>query len=634
MSSIGTDVYTLKLLDEITRPLKSIERSMSKVVETATKLEKMATGGLGLLKIAAGVGAAVVGFTTLKGVVSSVIGLLEKVASVAYSVGKGFVKLVMDATLFRTRSIAGFEVFQPGKGNSLFQSALRIGGITPASELEVVKQMNTLTSVGYRGRRREATNAALLDVQAVHGDENRQNLLYYYRKLMGGVGFKRGDVAEAAAQAGVKERDVLLRAIQLGGGKPVAGNDQALVKQIKAMRDAGKISGMTIVDALNSTIRTTVDGPNGKLGDTAKKFGMGSLAGLLSNLEDAPTRFLAQMKLENLPGIKAVMDFLKRLLTFFDHATPQGRALTRVVEQLINTLFGGLDRIGQAELQKFFEGALRVTEQLVRALGQAWELIGNMAKGGDIAGSSAKLISEIGKLFGKAVYEGLMLAWRGSKEGPKALPPSMTMPGPGRGVSTALALAAGRGGRTQHGPVRTDAEALRMLHDPTPGAVRPYGLGVVQYPAGAGAPSINDLFPKPPEVKMPPVRVPGMFGVADLNRPTPQLALPPLVTTGPPTLGAGPAGPSFSDIFGGAAAQGEEGARNLVRGFTGGINDEGEIRSPSRVTERQGRYMVEGFVRGVESRMREMETGGADPVLDRLAQVLFNAVLRTGAGPS
>lgn len=608
MSNIGSDTYTLKLLDQITQPLKSIERSMSQVVETATKLEKLASGSLGLLKLAAGVGAAVTGFNVLRSVVSGVVGLLEKGVDVV----KTFGRLVIDATLFRNKAITSFNLYEPGKGENRFLNALRIGGITPASELQVVKQLDALTAAGFRGHRRSASNAALLDVQATRGEEERQSVLYYYQKLLGGIGVKAVDIREAAQQAGLRERDVLLKALELVGVKATTGGDNALVKQVMDLKKSNKINGVVIVDALNEMIRLSKSGPTGKLGDAAKKFGMGTLAGLLSNLEDGPRRFLSQMRLERLPGIKSLMEFLKRLLVFFDHATPQGRALTAVVTNFVNVLFGGLDKIDQRSLTKFFEGALRVTEQLVRAIGQVWDLIGRFAQGEALSGSAIKLIAEIGKIFGAALYEGLRAAWSGKSGKPEERPAMFTQ-GPGKGLSQGL-LTAAVGRNRQAGPFRTPEELNRLATLP-----RPPSLG------DRGPIGFDQIFPAPlPTLPQAPRSTGRFLQPQDLAGGSgPPLALPPLQYFGPPApTPPAPAGsgPTFGSFFSRERREGEAAGRALSQ----------NLGSSGPNGEPHGERIVNGVVRGLERRVAELETG-SDPLMDSLAQHLRASAGRVGA---
>lgn len=638
MSNIGTDEYTLKLLDQITAPLRKIEESMSKVVKTAEKLEKMASGGLGLAKVAAGVAAAVVGFNVLSNVVSGAIHLLEKLASVTWNVGKGFAHAVIEAARFRTQSITSLELFLgDGKGERSFNKLLEIGKFLPMDERDVVKQGAALAAAGYKGRRLDAVNAALSDVMALRGEFYRSNLEFHFLRLKNEARPDARDVKMAAIDTGVGMEGIMKHLFKLKGVAMPKGLHE-MEQLYEHLKKSGKVTGTDVADAILMGINERMNKGQG-LGSAALRLGMGTLSGLLTNLEAAPMRFLAQMKLEKMEGVKALMRFIERLLVFFNLATPQGKKLAEVVERMINTLFGGLDKIDEKALTKFFEGALRIVEQVVRALEQTWDLLGRFASGEALGGSAVKLIAEIGKIFGAAMYEGFKAAWKGQKEPAR---PSMFTQGPGRGVSEGLTAEAVGKGRAA-GPFR-DLRELRRLGEAANAPRATLG-------GPRGAVGFEDIFPAPlPTLPQAPRSSATFIQPGDFGPKAPPLALPSLVqgpgaalapapptAHGPPT----PSGPSFRDFgqvlgpsfseFGDAFGAGQERGQNVVRGALRGMDQEGEMHSPSRAAERRGEYLVDGLLLGIERRIALIESGASDPLLDRLAQLLRHSAMRVGA---
>ena len=400
MSNVGVDSYTLKMIEQVTGPLRKIEEQMERTSAGMEKLGKLATNIFAGGVIVAGIG-----------LMGKAIGALIGVMQTGIGVASRFGSAVLQATTFRTQNITALETFLGGgRGGRVFDRALSVGGITPANEMEVVKQVKSLAAAGFKGIGLSQANAALLDVQAMLGDENSGNLSYYFQKFIGGRKVEADDLRMASFSAGLQEKDVMTRVLQNMGVVP-SGDSAAMGKQFDELKKAGKVQGRDVIQALMQGINERLSEGKG-LGTAARKMGEGTLSGLMSNLEAAPQRFLAQMKLENLPGIKSVMAFLQKLLVFFDHGTEQGKKLTKIVESMINTLFGGLDKITEKDLARFFESALKVAEQVRDALASAWDVVDKMMHGntGAFAVAFGKSLVDVGMSIGKGMWEGLWAA--------------------------------------------------------------------------------------------------------------------------------------------------------------------------------------------------------------------------------
>lgn len=400
MVNAGIDSYTLKMIDQMTAPLRAIEKQMERNAGMMERLSKLAT--------AAFAGGAVLGGIKL---ISGAIGGLVSIMQAGVGIAQKFMGSILEAAQFRAKNIGALDILLgKGKGEGYFNRALDIGGITVANEMDVVERVKQLAAAGYSGGGLNRVNAALLDVESVTGKkENADALAYYFQKFKGGLSFERDDVRMAAASAGLMERDLLKSALGLAGVSTGGQNDYQLGKTLEAAKKSGKLTGETMVEAMLQAIKAKHDG-GGPLGTAAKKMGMGTLAGLLTNLEAAPMRFLAQMKLENLPGIQTFMQFLERLLPFFNHATAQGKQLARVVKDITNALFGGFKNITGDTLARFFASGVRVAKQLVEVIKAAWGWIDKLINGNttELLSASMKLVFfELGKLIGMGIWEGI-----------------------------------------------------------------------------------------------------------------------------------------------------------------------------------------------------------------------------------
>lgn len=412
------DQYALKMQDMISAPLRRIEAQMDRV---AGLMERM-QGGSGAGGLTSRFGQLSTGVRLLGGAAgvaaAGLYGLyrvMEFGVTTAVRFGVAIGRAVLQAAQFRQQNIGAMDILLgKGMGEKTFSKALDIGGITPSDELHVVEQVRELAAAGFKGGGLSRANAALLDVEALMGRQNSDLLREYMGKFLGSSKVEADDLRRSAILSGFEggEAGLKARLVKNATGKSLTG--KALDDRFDRLKKSSKISGHQVIEALFQGINERLSEGKG-LGSAARKMGEGTLSGLISNLEAAPQRFLAQMRLEDMPGIKALMDFIKRLLVFFDHSTEQGKMLKRVVEDVTNVLFGGLRNITSQDLAGFFRGAVRVANQLVEILRQAWGWVEQLLHGdsrGFIASMTGVLI-ESGKLIGIGLYEGVKLAMQG-----------------------------------------------------------------------------------------------------------------------------------------------------------------------------------------------------------------------------
>lgn len=401
------DTYTLELLDKILAPLKRIEAQAEKVGGVMERLEKMASSGLGMAKLVGAIGGAALGLGALGSAMSTVLGHLTKLTA-------GFGSGIIAAASFRERYLTMFSHrFGAEAGKGLYNSVLDFSQVTPGTAAELAENTARFANIGMKGKDLAAAVAAGADVQAMFGGEagakfgrgltdmwSKQHLEMqdFKQSLSGVVGF---DVAQAAI--------LRLKGIKVSAEKVGETFDK--------LHKKGKITGR---EGAVGALMAVQEGPNkGKaLGSFAVERGQGSLEGLISNIGEAWENLQRKVAFEDLPGMVALKDFLKRLLVYFDAATPQGRQLVAVVEKLTNTLFGGLAKIQDDDLARFFESALKVAEKFTETIKSAWEWLDQMLHG-DTSGmvaATGKAMLEVGKLIGQGVWEGFKLAFQGKEE--------------------------------------------------------------------------------------------------------------------------------------------------------------------------------------------------------------------------
>lgn len=580
-----TDSYTLKIVDQILAPLKRIEAHAAKVNENLERMEKLASSGLGMLKLAGGIGAAIAGLMTLKGALGVVLDLLQKGAEAATWFGRS----VLDAAMFRERHLTMLR-HQLGEraGGATYDKVLALSQLTPGKAAEMMEGASRLLNIGVRGQGFSGALAARADVQAMFGEEKADMFTRGLSDMFSKSKLEEQDYKQALA--GILPASVFQQAVLRFKGITVAA-DKAGAK-FEALKKAGKISGKEGFFGALMAMEQHVDKGKG-LGWFSIQRGAGSLEGMISNASEAWDNFLRRMDWDKMPGIKALKAFLQRLGPYFDHGTAQGQRLAAVVERMVNALFGGLDRIGSKDLERYFDGGVKVVERLVVVIERAWEWLDKLQHGSwtDVIGQSARMIRDVGKLLGEGIWQGFKAAaWGGSGPGAAPIKYGSLQNQLGRGdpLGRAVGDLGGALGKAGRGLWAAGGKVGHGLWDA--GGKVGSGLG--------GA--LGDLG--------------GAFGKVGRG------------------LGEG------LGILDKPQRQNMEAAgADLATGAEVGLRRRAESHSPSETMARAGEDLVDGLLVGLHRRMAVLRDGsgggrgGADQLLDDLLELLRGSAERTGA---
>lgn len=576
MSAVS-DTYTLKLVDKILEPLKKIEAAAGKVGDTMERIEKMASGGAGFLKLAGAVGVAYAGLKGVGGVLEGVLHLMEKGAHGAWELGKSFV----EAARFAGASKRSFDIFLgEGMGEKAFAGALRFGNVLPMDERDVVKNVQALAGSGYKGDRLEAANAALADIDALRGSQYSQNLLLHFQRLQNEARPQARDVNMAAIDAGTGLGGIFKQIYkQMGKALPTDPDSEhglhQMTKQYEEWVKEGKVGGRSVANAIMFAIEERFDKGEG-LGAAAKKLGMGTLGGLISNLEAAPQRFLMQLGIEKMAGIQSLMGFMKKLLEYFDLANPKGQALAKTAGRLVDTLFGGLDKIKDDDLARFFESGLKVAEKFTDVIRSAWEMADRLMHGSwaELKNALGGVLKDVGAMLGQGIWEGFKLAWKGTS--PVGRPDA-----PGTRAIDPYA------GQVERATRKDQLEASRVMARPVERFIERQTAGD---PLAARLESSFEHF-------------------------TPE--------QGNPALGDEMAAEAREVMAKVGKAGGD--------GMEGGARRQLRSHSPSMAMDEVGVDAVDGLLQGVKRRIAQLRDGGMDDELDPLINLLRQSAARVGA---
>lgn len=588
-----TDSYTLKIVDQILSPLNNILKQAEKVNATLERMENLTSKGLGFAKMAAGVGVAVVGLMTLKGALEGVLTVLEKAAEGTLHFGKA----VVDAVAFREKYRTMLQHQLGGKaGAHAYNKVMDIAELTPGTAAESMENAARFVNIGMRGNMLDAAIAGSMDVQAMFGAEKAAMFSRGITDMFSKPKFELQDFKQAVA--GIVPAEVAAQQILRMKGITVAA-DKAMAK-LDELHKAGKITGKEGAVGTMAALEQHADKGEG-LGAFARKRGVGSLEGLLSNLMEAPANFLRRMdELDDSPGMKALKDFLNRVLLFFKQGTKEADTLKRVVLDMTNTLFGGLQKITQEDLGRFFESGVKMAGRLVDMVKTAWDWIDKLLHGdtGAFAKATAGVLLDIGKFIGQGIWEGFKNAFMpsgSSKKGQDLL--SGGQLGAGGAELGLMAMKAG--------------ELTPDIIKKAGGAESPLFKAMINYLGGQGG--------LPVELQRQVETAQERFGMAHRINQNPDVQAV--------LEGAGEQEEAYQKIM----ERGEE----YPKAVREGMDRASQRHSPPRLFVEAGEEYAEAILLGLRRRAEEVRDGSGevDPFLDQLLEAMRGVNHRQGAAP-
>ncbi len=596
--------FELSLADKIAGPLKRIEELLTRCAGWLDKLDKATKKGSFMENLAKSSGASIAALTAIEkklkesekaylklkeastgkggwldGMLSKLsptsmaMGVLGKAVEgvgwalkQAWEFGKGFVSTIVEAAKQRGLLMTAYEVMLGSreKAEKQLQKTLDIASITPASNIQTADMTKRLLTGGFTGRRLDATRAAAMDVQAAFGDNRMNQFIYTMTKAASRGEARNSDINSFGMYVnarGIRQNIAKMMGAQTGF-KEGQTYDNAMDRKVQELIKNHGVSSAVLEVAVQKALMEELK--QQKLGAYAKKKGIESLAGLLSNLEEIIPTFLMRLDIDHFAGIKELKRFLTDLLSFFSLGTKEGKMMAQVVEDLTNELFGGLKNITRDDMAKGFRAMVVVAKQLQVIIREAWGWMDKLLHGNadDLIASTAEVLVEVGRLLGMGIWEGFKAAM-------------------GFG---------GRQGRQPFAPDNMD-ERRRALERQ---GIKPgdplYERGM-RVPVGA----FQRMYPGT-------AKAAGQGPRLDMGGTLPAEDFSDLLqdrTPGPKTTLPGGLQPLPPDFLKKAKELGENGGKSFIQGLAG---PEGlDTGSPSKKAKRIGKYGAEGYLSGLEA---------------------------------
>lgn len=293
---------------------------------------------------------------------------------------------IVEQASFRERALTSLRSSLGTTGEALvaFRNAVRIANQTPLDTSQVVDATSQLAGAGFRGNQLTQLLAIGTDIGANNGQQAMESVI----RALGQIRSKGRLQAEELMQIREAAPSIAQHLTPaLGQVMGFRGDQAAIARQVNAAISAGRVSGDAFNRAFLEAGRRMSAGDGG-LGGIAQAQSR-TLGGSLSNLSNAWDNLLLSLNgddgLANMAGLRSFREALDGITSALDIASPRGQRAMRVLEPLINglfgTIFGGAGEGGGTAIDGFLSGIERATPTILSAVQGIRDFVGGMESG-------------------------------------------------------------------------------------------------------------------------------------------------------------------------------------------------------------------------------------------------------------
>ena len=368
--------------------------------------------------------------------------LVEGIADKVVGVGKDLVGAVIDAAQFRQNAITGLEYMLGTREEAvkIFKEAQDLASETPLDTDKVITGIKQLVTAGFSGKESMLLFKSVADQASKFADdEGMQDKVIAAFSRVKGRGVATGEDLESMRVAGFRAEGIVdallnnpnlaplfkkVKVSGIAGGKSKwvdrsKADNETILKQVKEVLGEGKIGTYTFLNAVLASAEK--DKP--EIGEFAKSMGKVSLTGTISNFKSAFGDLLKSVDLDKWAGISGegamaggkggLQGFLTRITDALKGDV--GKQLLGTIEKIINTLLGGLDKIGASNIDGFVKRIASLGEAAVDVIKKAWEWLDKLlhSEPGALIDSLADVLVDVGALIGEGVLKGFKAAASG-----------------------------------------------------------------------------------------------------------------------------------------------------------------------------------------------------------------------------
>jgi len=306
---------------------------------------------------------------------------LEGTVGTVARVGMGFGRFAFEAAQFHQNTMIGLRTVlgTEAAARRVFDESQRIADLTPFDTDVVVRQRMGLVMGGFDETASRRMQAALMDVgSSGEGGQDRMRVLEDAVLRLHAQGELSNHIVLGLDAARVNRTLVFSN---LAHSLGIDTRDQrVMMRQVAAAISHHRVDAATAEAAIQRAVQQTFDrneaGGLDPLGSFARKRGVDSLEGALSNLMSAPMALATSLDLEHSAGGQGFLRVLTEGARLLNKNSDTGKALGRVITDVANAL-GGLfgDVAGSGTLERFFRTGLDWAQGIGDAIRYATPLV-------------------------------------------------------------------------------------------------------------------------------------------------------------------------------------------------------------------------------------------------------------------
>lgn len=344
--------------------------------------------------------------------VSGIAAVGEKI----YDVGKGLVDSVIDAAQFRQDALSGLEYMLGSKEAAvkIFADAQKLAADTPLDTDKVISGIKQLVTSGFTGEDSTLLFKAVADQESKKAGQGDATIAAFSR--VKGRGVATGEDLESFRVAGFNEEAIMKELRAKESLAPLFKNikkdatKEEVAKGVKKVLGEGKIGSTTFLNAAIASLEKGSKNGDKDIGEFAKKMGKVSLTGTISNFKSAFGDLLKSTDVQNWKGIQALQGFLTKITEALQ--SDVGKGLLKTIEDIIDSLLGGLSKITDSDIKGFVVTISKIGEGAVDVIKNAWDWLDKLlhAEPGNFVETIKDVLVDIGSYIGKGLYEGFKSA--------------------------------------------------------------------------------------------------------------------------------------------------------------------------------------------------------------------------------
>lgn len=350
---------------------------------------------------------------------SGAVGAITSIGEKIYDVGKGLVDSVIEAAQFRQNALSGLEYMLGSREQAvkIFADAQKLAADTPLDTDKVISGIKQLVTSGFSGEDSTLLFKAVADQAAKFADDPAmQDKVIAAFSRVKGRGVATGEDLESFRVAGFRAENIVSELRNKKNLAPLFKNikqgasEEDIIKEVKKVLGEGKIGSTTFLNAALASLEKGSKNGDKDIGEFAKKMGKVSLTGTISNFKSAFGDLLKSTDVQNWKGVQALQGFLTKITEALQ--SDVGKGLLKTIEDIIDSLLGGLSKITDSDIKGFVGTISKIGEGAVDVIKNAWDWLDKLlhAEPGNFVETIKDVLVDVGSYIGKGLYEGFKSA--------------------------------------------------------------------------------------------------------------------------------------------------------------------------------------------------------------------------------